>query len=52
MTADLHCPECGAYAAIRRDDDGDEVAVCPNDDCARIVVAVLSKPAGLKEAKP
>ena len=41
---DLHCPECGAYAHVTTDEDGDEVAVCPNDECTNIVVAVLSRP--------
>lgn len=49
MTAELHCPECGALATLRRDDDGDELAVCPDENCPRIVVAVISRPSLLPE---
>lgn len=40
----IHCPECGAITRNVRDDDGDLLAVCTDDDCPRIVVTVLSRP--------
>lgn len=44
MSAPLvHCPECGAITRDVRDDDGDTVLVCTNDDCLRIIVSVLSR---------
>lgn len=59
MSADVHCPECGAITRVERQDDGDEVLVCTDDDCTRIVVAVLSRvraaashPAGSSEVRP
>lgn len=43
MSADVHCPECGALTRVDRQDDGDEVLVCTEDECPRVVVSVLSR---------
>lgn len=45
MTADVHCPECGALTRVDHQDDGDEVRVCMNDECPLVIVAVVSRPA-------
>lgn len=39
-----HCQDCDTVAVERPDSDGHGymLAICPNDDCPRIVVAVLS----------
>ncbi len=39
-----HCPDCGALTRKEMQDDGDEVLVCTDEDCPRIIVLVLSKP--------
>lgn len=43
MFPDIHCPECGASTVRRVDDDGDELRVCPNEDCPRVIVQVMSR---------
>ena len=43
MNTDTHCPECGALSRAERDDDGDTVLVCMDDDCPRVIVAVISR---------
>jgi hypothetical protein len=44
MNIDVHCQECGAITRKDRQDDGTEVLICTNDDCPRIIAAVLSVP--------
>lgn len=39
--SDIQCPFCGTTASIRTDNNGDKIAVCPNDDCERIIIDVL-----------
>ncbi len=41
----VHCPECGAITRETQDCDDDRVLVCTDDDCPRIIVSVLSRPA-------
>jgi hypothetical protein len=43
-----HCPECGAITRRDEADDGYIYDVCSNDDCTRIVVAVVARPAPVK----
>jgi hypothetical protein len=45
MNTDIHCQECGAITRKETQDDGTEVLVCTDDDCPRIIVAVVSVPA-------
>ena len=40
----IHCPECGAYTRRETQDDGTEVLICTDDDCPRILAAVVSVP--------
>ena len=39
----IHCPECGAITKRVRQDDGDEVEVCTDEDCPRVIVQVVSR---------
>ena len=51
MSIGMHCPDCGAITKRVREDDGWESEICTNDDCPRIVVAVVAMPAPLPLAK-
>lgn len=41
MNVVIHCPDCGAITRVERDDE-DTLLICTNDECYRVVVAVLS----------
>jgi hypothetical protein len=45
MSGDVHCPDCGAITREHRDADGYVEAICTDDDCPRVVVTVLARPA-------
>ena len=44
MNTDVHCSWCGSLTYRETDDEGYTVLICSNDDCPRIVVAVIAAP--------